>query len=374
LFTSVLPASVDDTIRARVVFVGDIMVHKQQLEAARNGASWDFKQQFRMVKPLFRRSLTVGNLETLFAGEKKKFSGYPTFNTPDELAAALAYLEIDVAMLANNHILDHGLDAALRTTKVLDDAGIFWTGLSFQDDLDAPLIIEHSGLKWAFINYSYGSNITRHLIKSEDQRLNIISGDAIVSALKRALTYEPDITIAFFHWGLEYQHSPSTSQRNTAALCIKNGADLVIGSHPHVLQPIEVVSSDRGYAIVAYSLGNFISFQRTEPRERGVVLAVDVEKKPGERAVVSRVSIAPTWVSARKEGGRRKIEVVYAGNNGQFGHTTLPIDELKRAQAAGRAVSDFLGAVSSVDSEGFYTLWDRAAPNVIPHSRRKSPR
>ena len=118
------------TVYARAIFIGDIMIHDQQLEAARYGASWDFKPQFHRVKPLFRRSLSIGNLETLFAGEEKKFTGYPKFNTPDELAAALSDLEIDIVMLANNHILDHGLDAALRTTKVLDDAGIFWTGLT----------------------------------------------------------------------------------------------------------------------------------------------------------------------------------------------------------------------------------------------------
>ena len=370
-FTSVLYAS-NETVRARVVFIGDIMTHVQQLEAARFGASWDFEPQFRTVKPLFNKRLSVGNLETVFAGEKRKFAGYPSFNTPDELARALANLKIDVAMLANNHILDHGLDAAFRTTKVLDEVGIFWAGLSSQYDPDAPLVIEHSGLKWAFINYSYGSNSARQLSKSEDLRLNIINDDAIKTGLKRASAYEPDIIIAFFHWGAEYQYNPSKSQRNTVALCLNNGADLVIGTHPHVLQPIEVVRTDKGYAVVAYSLGNFVSFQRTKPRERSIVLAVDVEKKQGERAVVSRVSIAPTWVSARREGARRKIEVLYAGS-GEFYNAALPTQELKNARTAGSAVLDFLGAVGGADEEGFYTLWNASAPDVLPKGRRKSP-
>ena len=370
-FTGVLYAS-NETIRARVVFIGDIMNHEQQLEAARFGASWDFEPQFRAVKPLFSGRLSVGNLETVFAGEKRKFSGYPSFNTPDELARALANLKIDVAMLANNHILDHGLDAALRTTKVLDEVGISWTGLSSQYDPDAPLIVEHSGLKWAFVNYSYGSNAIRRLTKSEDLRLNIINDDAIATGLRRASAYAPDIIIAYFHWGAEYQYNPSKSQRHTAALCLKNGADLVIGTHPHVLQPIEVVSIDKGYAVVAYSLGNFVSFQRTKPRERSVVLAIDVEKRPGERAVLSRVSVAPTWVSARREGARRKIEVLYAGS-GEFNKTNLPMQEVKNARAAGSAVLDFLGAVGGADEEGFYTLWNSKAPDVLPKGRRKSP-
>ena len=374
-FAGVLFASDDGgAVRARIVFIGDIMVHEQQLEAARRGHSWDFKHQFRRVKPLFQKSLSAGNLETVFGGsERRKFAGYPMFNTPDEHAAALADLGIDIAMLANNHILDNGLDAAIRTTKVLGEAGISWTGLSSQDSLDAPLIVEYGGLKWAFVNYSYGSNNASRLVKPDDLRLNIITDDAIISGLKRASEYKPDITTAFFHWGAEYQYSPSKSQRRAAALCLENGAALVIGAHPHVLQPIEITGSNRGCAVVAYSLGNFISFQRTKPRERSVILAIDVEKKHEGRAVVSRVSVAPTWVSARREGGRRVIEVVYAGSGGPFNHAGLHMGELASARVAGGAALDFLGASSDPDQDGFYTLWDAMSPNNLPKSRRASP-
>ena len=110
----------DETIRARAVFVGDIMVHQEQLAAASNGTSWDFKPQIRRTLPLFWGSLAVGNLETVLAGKDKKFSGYPMFNTPDELTEALNYLGIDIVTLANNHIMDMGLDAAARTTNILD--------------------------------------------------------------------------------------------------------------------------------------------------------------------------------------------------------------------------------------------------------------
>ena len=373
-FTDVLSAFDDDsTVNARVVFVGDIMVHDQQLEAARYGTEWDFTPHFRRVKSLFQGSLSVGNLETVLGGAKQRFVGYPAFNSPDELAAALADLGIGITMLANNHILDRGLDAALRTTKVLDDAGISWVGLSSQDDPNAPLIVEYGGLKWAFVNYSYGSNAERRLTKHEHLQLNIINDAAIISGLRRASDYDPDITVAYFHWGAEYHYSPSKSQRHTAALCFENGADIVIGAHPHVLQPIEVINSGRGYAIVAYSLGNFVSFQRTKPRERSVILAIDVEKKQGERAVISRVSIAPTWVSARKEGGRRVIEAVYAGKGGQFNNSGLPEVELKEAQKAGGMVLDYLGASSVPDQDGFYTLWDALSPEILPTGRRAKP-
>ena len=365
-FASVRSAE-DGTIRARAVFIGDIMVHAQQLEAARLGESWDFKPHFRRVRPLLERSLSVGNLETVFAGEAEAYAGYPTFNTPDELAPALVNLGIDAVMLANNHILDQGLDAALRTTKVLDDAGISWTGLTPRsaDNPGEPLVVEYGGLKWAFVNYAYGSNTPIQPVKSEDLRLNLLSDFAIASGLARAAACEPDVTVAFFHWGVEYQIFPSRDQRRVAAFCLKNGANLVIGTHPHVLQPIEVTDSEGGPSVVAYSLGNFVSFQRTLPRERSVVLAIDVEKEPGERARVSRVSVAPTWVSARRENGRRKVEVVYAGSGGPFNHAGLPAGEVARARKIGKEVLDFLGVRTNPDPDGFYTLWETASPDRI---------
>ena len=366
-------ADEDEAIRARVTFIGDIMIHEQQLAAARFGAAWDFKPQFRRVKPLFWRSLSVGNFETVFAGGEFDFLGYPLFNTPDELALALSDLEIDIVMLANNHILDYGFDAALRTTKILDEAGIFWTGLTTQEDPDEPLVVEYGGLRWAFVNFSYGTNNKIEPEKPEDLRLNIISEDAIASGLTRALTYEPDITVAFFHWGLEYQYNPTNIQRNIAALCLENGADLVIGAHPHVLQPIEVTRSGRGYSVIAYSLGNFISYQRTRPWERSVILAIDVEKSPGERASVSRVSVAPIWVSARSGDDRERIEVMYAGSGGPFNHDGLPAGEIASAREAGRAVLDFLGASEESDEAGFYTIWDATSPDIMPQKRRETP-
>jgi poly-gamma-glutamate synthesis protein (capsule biosynthesis protein) len=369
--TAFSPAS-GNTIKARVVFVGDIMAHAEQLEAARYDASWDFKPQFKRVKPLFWKALAVGNLETVFAGETYAFEGYPVFNTPDELASALTDLEIDIVTLANNHILDMGYDAAGRTADIVDNAGIFWTGLSAQDDPDEPLVVEYAGLRWAFVNFSYGSNNKTQPARG-DLRLNVISEEAVVSALKRAASYEPDVTVAVLHWGFEYQYTPAGSQKNIAALCDQNGANIVVGSHPHVLQPFEITSGDKGYAAVAYSLGNFISFLRDAPCERSVVLAVEIEKSEGERARISRVSVAPTWVSARDEDDRRKIEVMYAGTGGPFNHSGLPETELASALHAGERVLEFLGASGEPDKEGFYTLWDAVSPDETPRPTRETP-
>ncbi len=369
-------------LRARALFIGDIMAHDQQLDAAatrRNGAvEWDFAPQFRRVQPLFwGDALIVGNLETTFAGPERGYAGYPLFNTPDSLADALVGLGVHVVTLANNHILDRGAGGARRTVEVLNRAGILWTGLGLDDvPKNDALLVEHGGLRWAFVNYSYGSN---RLLSSSDVHLNVISDSAISEGLARARTLSPDIIAACFHWGEEYHFVPSAHQRRAAETALAEGAHLVIGTHPHVLQPMEVslASSVHGTdaRLVAWSLGNFVSFQRTLPRERSCVLAVEVEKAAeDEGARLVRVSVAPTRVALVPSGGRRRAEVVYAGTGGSFNHAGLPASELDRTRRAGTRVLDFLGAGGEPDENGFYTLWSAEDPGRLPIPRLKSPR
>jgi poly-gamma-glutamate synthesis protein (capsule biosynthesis protein) len=351
------------------------MAHDQQLASAKRGASWDFAPQFRRVKPLFYDSLAVGNLETVFAGEKRGYAGYPSFNTPDSLAGSLVDLGIRAVTLANNHILDRGASGAARTISVLDAEGISWTGLGHDNTASNDVLsLDYAGLKWAFVNYAYGSNTPLPKYdSSDDVHLNTISRSSVAEGLKRARETSPDLIVACFHWGNEYQFTPTKGQREMAAFSAANGADIVIGTHPHVLQPIEITSSDRGTALVAYSLGNFVSFQRTLPRERSVVLAVDVEKKPGEAARITRVSIAPTWVSVTRNKSRKLVEVVYGGTSPKFNHEGLAAAELKKARSAGALVLSYLGAAETPEIDGFYTLWDESSPDESPTPRRKKP-
>jgi poly-gamma-glutamate synthesis protein (capsule biosynthesis protein) len=361
-----------EDVRIRAIFIGDVMAHQEQLNVAKSGGSWDFAPQFRRVRPLFEDSLVIANLETVFGGEKRGFAGYPSFNTPDELAGTLVDLGVNAVTLANNHILDRGASGASRTIEVLDDAGLMWTGLGRGDvGPNEPLILEYAGLRWAFINFSYGSNAPIPL--SGDVSLNVISNEAVVDGIRSAKQASPDLIAACFHWGNEYQFIPTARQREIAALSVREGADLVIGTHPHVLQPVEVVSSDRGFSFITYSLGNFVSNQRTLPRERSAILAVDVGREPDGRARIFRVSVAPTQVLSARRGGKRFIEVVYAGDSPRFNHAGITEGEIKSVKAAGRAVLDFVGAASSPDADGFYTLWNADYPDILPVGRRKLP-
>ncbi|MDR0827746.1 MAG: CapA family protein, partial [Desulfovibrio sp.] len=352
------------------------MAHKEQLIAAKKNIAWDFKPQFQRVKPLFENALVVGNLETVFAGEEHGFAEFPMFNTPDEFADALSDLGLSVVTLANNHILDRKPSGAARTIRVLERSGIKWTGLGHDGTgSNEALVLEHGGLRWAFVNYTYGSNAP--VPSFDDTRgvhLNVISDEAIRQGLLNARAARPDIIVACFHWGNEYQFVPTKRQRAVAALSICEGADIVIGTHPHVLQPLEIASSEHGYGLVAYSLGNFVSNQRKLPQERSLILAVDVQKTGGKAARISRVSVAPTRISVTRPLGGSLIEVVYAGESARFNHEGLPTSELKKVQQAGAAVLEFVGAATSPDKEGFYTLWSADFPELLPKGNRKTPK
>jgi poly-gamma-glutamate synthesis protein (capsule biosynthesis protein) len=300
----------------RVLFLGDIMAHGQQIKNAKTKDGYDFTRQFARIKPFLRKAMVVGNLETTFSGAKRKFTGYPAFNTPDELAEALVDLGVHVVTLANNHILDRGVSGVERTLEVLDDAGILWTGVSDRDIAPGqPLLVEYGGLRWAFVNFTYGSNQPLSKKNEREIGINVISEEAVKESLRAARELGPDVTVALFHWGNEYQLKPSAAQVKTAELAAAEGADLVIGTHPHVLQPVTMLPTDKGRTLVAYSLGNFIANQVTAPRERGMVLAAEFEKIEGGGARLVRASIAPLLMTTicQRKGSGCSLELLYGG-------------------------------------------------------------
>ena len=384
LLLLIIASNSEASTRARFLFIGDIMAHKQQLDAARYKGkdksllgTYNFSPQFRRVRPLLADSFLVGNLETVFAGKTKKlnYSGYPMFNTPDSLADTLKnYLEVDLLTLANNHIFDRGAAGARRTTEILDSNDLKWTGLGLDNiPSNDAVILDNNGIKAAFINFSYGSNLWP---KSSDVHLNTLSEANIKAGLERAKSLSPDVIIACYHWGYEYHYNPSIYQKNDANTTLNNGATLIIGTHPHVLQPVEVRISDK-YPVkaVAWSLGNFVSFQRTLPRERTYILSAEFEKNGNGVTRLVKLSAAPLYVIAP---GQNKTEVTYAGTHedtiNKLDFTGLSKSQLANVRKIGRAVLDFLGAQEEIDEYGFYTLWKEESFDVLPVSRRKSPK
>lgn len=280
-----------DTTRVSLLFLGDIMQHDSQLAAAYSASkgTYDYSKYFQLLKPYFAEAdLTIGNLEFTLGG--KPFKGYPQFSAPDELAIALKEAGVNVLVTANNHSVDRRRKGLERTLRVLDSLDIAHTG-TFRDSLhradEYPLVIKKNGINLALLNYTYGTN---GIPVTKPNIVNLIDTTIIRSDLRKAKQANPDAIIVFMHWGDEYQSLPNNTQKQLASFCFEHGATLVIGAHPHVLQPMEWNRDNN--QLVVYSLGNFISGQRARYRDGGAMLEVELQKVLTDSAVHTTIEKA----------------------------------------------------------------------------------
>lgn len=266
-----------DSTKLSLLFIGDIMQHDTQIAAAFDVTTGkhNYTQCFENVKPVFERAdMTIGNLELALGGAPYK--GYPNFSAPDELVETLIWSGVDVLVTANNHCLDRGKKGLQRTIAVLDTMQVPHTG-TFMDSTHRantyPLLVEKNGFKISLLNYTYGTN---GIPVTKPNIVNYIDTAMIASDIIKAKAQQPDFIITFFHWGDEYQRLPNKAQKNLAEFCFKRGVKLVIGAHPHVLQPMEWrKDSDQ---LVVYSLGNFVSGQTSRYKNGGGMLYVELKK------------------------------------------------------------------------------------------------
>lgn len=275
----------------KLVFAGDIMGHDTQIASAlaTGESGYDYKPCFQYLRPYLQEAdLVIGNLEVTFAG--LPYKGYPAFSSPDELATALKWAGFDILINANNHALDRGLKGLVRTIEVLDQEELVQTG-TFPDPESRsayyPLVVEKNGIRIALLNYTYGTNGIKDRPPSI---INRIDKTQISEDMKKAHTAQPDFILVTMHWGKEYQTAESSHQQELAAYLFELGADAVIGSHPHVVQPI------RGEGVgnlVVYSLGNLISNQRTKPRDGGIIFEMVLSKEAHE---ITSHAYLPVWV------------------------------------------------------------------------------
>ncbi|MEX2235454.1 MAG: CapA family protein [Cyclobacteriaceae bacterium] len=266
-----------DTTRLSLLFLGDIMQHDSQIADVydKNANVYDYSPCFEYIKPYIEAvDLAIGNLEVTLAG--KPYKGYPQFSAPDQLLTALKDIGMDVLVTANNHCVDRGKAGLERTITMLDSINILHTG-TFRTQAEKnktyPLIIESQGFKLALLNYTYGTN---GLPVTKPNIVNMIDTAAIRKDLIKAASLKSDAIIVFTHWGAEYTSLPSKNQKDITELCFKYGAHLVIGSHPHVVQPMEWRKDQNQF--VAYSLGNFVSGQRKRYTDGGAMIRLELEK------------------------------------------------------------------------------------------------
>lgn len=298
--------------------IGDIMCHNSQYKDAYTGAgTYDFSYVFEDIKDYISEAdIAVGNLETTFAGKARGYSNYPTFNTPEQLAYNLKDFGIDVVSTANNHCMDKNFSGLVSTLNYLDDAGIAHTGTNAtQEDQNKILVKEVNGIKIAFLSFTYGTNGIP-VPSDKSFAVNLIDDNFIVKQLSLAKEQNPDLICVSMHWGIEYQTKQNSEQERLANLLFTNGVDVILGSHPHVLQPMEkkTITLEDGSTkdcFVIYSLGNFMSGQTKANTRNSIILNMNFTKS-GEtgKTTIDSASYVPIYMYKSASGSTQRYKVL----------------------------------------------------------------
>ena len=296
--------------------VGDIMMHMPQLPAYFDPESkrYDFTPYFTEVKPLIEEAdWAMANLETTLSADGD-YSGYPRFSSPHELAAALKDAGFDIITTANNHAMDRGAPGVERTLGFLREQGFVTRGTyRSAEEAAEPTIVERNHIRLGLLAYTYGTN---GIPVPEDKPwlVDLIDEERIVRDIAALKAAGADYIAIALHFGTEYQTEPSEEQKGLARRLIAAGADLIAGSHPHVIQPYEVVEArDENGAprqgVILYSMGNFISNQRGGTKEYGVLYRIALRKEEG---VTRMTDVEPviTWVHRYKANGRNHYRIL----------------------------------------------------------------
>ena len=272
---------IDSMLYISMIFAGDVMGHGRQLRASYNSETneYDFSDNYLYISGLLKSfDLAFANLEVPL-GKKGPYKGYPLFNSPPAKLIAMANGGFNVMLTANNHSNDAGKDAFINTIDFIEEQDLYQTG-TFRNRLERdslyPLIISRNGFKIAVLNYSYGTN---GIPDNYPCITNTIDTAQIRKDINKAHESKPDIIISCMHWGVEYQLIENSSQRRLAQFLADAGVDLIIGSHPHVIQPIRWIQRNDGDSILCvYSLGNFISNQRFPNTDGGLLFDIKFSK------------------------------------------------------------------------------------------------
>lgn len=266
--------------KAQLVFVGDAMQHQAQLDRAKElgEGNYDYSDCFTMIAQVIKDAdYAVCNLEVPLGGGPD-YTGYPCFSAPDSYAEALKNSGFDLFLTANNHCLDRRDKAARRTLLALDSLGVDHIGtfnnIAQRDSL-VPLIKDINGIKTAFLNYTYGTN---GIEPTDGVEIALIDRDKIKNEIAVAKAKGAEIIVVTMHWGIEYVLIENNVQRNLADFLIQEGVDLIIGGHPHVVQPMKVVHNEKEDkdVLVVYSLGNFISNMKTADTRGGAIVWANI--------------------------------------------------------------------------------------------------
>ncbi len=306
--------SIGSAPQAELLFAGDAMQHQAQLDRARElggGSRYDYSDCFTLIAPdVTKADYAVCNLEVPLGGGPD-YTGYPCFSAPDSYAEALRDAGFDLMLTANNHCLDRRDKAARRTLTALDSLGIDHIGTyhdEAQRDSLVPFIKNINGFKIGFLNYTYGTN---GIEPREGMVVSLIDRDKMAREISLTRDAGAEIVVVAMHWGIEYVLLENGVQRSLADFLVDQGVDLIIGGHPHVIQPMKVVRNEKEGkdVLVVYSLGNLISNMKTADTRGGALVRATITRDKDGKARFSHADY-DTFFSAKPAGGKSNFKVI----------------------------------------------------------------
>lgn len=351
---------------ATVLSTGDIMVHSTQLDGARtaDGDGYDFSAFFKETAPYLKKAdLSIGNLEVTFGGEELgKYSGYPAFNTPDSLADVMKKAGFNFLLTSNNHCYDTGLFGLKRTVQVLQSKGFDYIGTREDTTKELFTVKNVNGIKIGMADYTYETDtdisgrkaLNGNIISEEANDLiasfSYNNVDAFYNEAKSVISKMKEngaeFIVFYMHWGNEYKLEANTWQKSIAQELSNMGVDIIIGSHPHVIEPVELIRSEDGQntTVCLYSTGNAISNQRQEimvpecptgHTEDGMLFTYTLKKVGGE-VTLEGIDLIPTWVN-KYRGGSGYQYTIYPLEKADWGKTKYGLD----SAAAKKAINSY---------------------------------
>lgn len=301
---------------ATLYFVGDAMQHQAQLDRARElgAGAYSYAGCFDLIAPTVKQAdYSIVNLEVPLGGGRGGYTGFPCFSAPDSFAEALKEAGFDLFLTANNHTLDRKDYGLRRTLQVLDSLQVDHIGTyadARQREELVPFIKEVNGIKIAFLNYTYGTN---GITATDGAEVSLIDRQKMEHEIKLARERGAEIVCVCVHWGVEYQLLEHQSQRDLADFLTRQGVDIIMGGHPHVIQPMHMThnSATGRQTLLVYSLGNFISNMKTGDTRGGASLTCTIERDAEGHARVTN-AFYDTFYAAKPSGGRTNFRVIPA--------------------------------------------------------------
>ncbi|MCY7382434.1 MAG: CapA family protein [Microcoleus sp. CAN_BIN18] len=316
-----IPAKPKPEIKeATLIAVGDIMMHSTQTRSGYDAKrqTYNFDSFFTPVKNILSKGdWVIGNLETPLAGEDAGgYTGYPLFNAPAELADAAKKAGFNILTTANNHALDRGEKGVIRTIANLRYRKIPSTGTAGSvAEASRTLISTKNNISLAILAYTYGTNGIP-IPQGKDYLVSLIDEKKIIKDIAKARKQGADIVTISLHFGDEYQRQPNPQQKQLVENLLKAGADIILGSHPHVVQPYKIFkfpgkNGKTRKAVAIYSMGNFISGQTKDYTDLGVIFQVSIRKNfPETTTEITGIKAIPTLVHRYNLNNQVKYRVL----------------------------------------------------------------